>query len=289
MLKSLFFLVAIIIVISARPAIGEILFYDDCEQTFDTSEWKPQGAWYSNPDRRYGWLEYSKEQARSGNGSYKVLLKSSDENNCTNSNCRHVQLSLLAPGIQKMQYDTVYWIGFSIYLPVDFRPPSVPGYWLMFWDSHMVPDPGDLGMNLFDTVSTYNKYFQFRINGESRRIHPAYDDQVRKVTYVISPPAKGRWVDYVLHFKFGWNPNNNPFIKVYRDGVLVLDDRGINCSNDAIPPFMKFGLYGKVQYDTIVYYDEFRFGDANSSYAEVAPRGGNSLLPSPDLKIITTK
>jgi len=285
MLKSLFFLIAIITAITATPAIGAILFYDDCEQSFDTSEWKPQGTWRSYPDGRFGMVKYSTERARAGNGSYKFTLPSSDTSNCTNSNCQHVQLSLLVPGITSFRFNTEYWIGFSIYLPANFSPPNINGKWLDFFDSHQVPDPDDYPINLFSTVSYWNKYFQFKINGDSRKTTPAFDSLVRKKSYVISPPPRGRWVDYVLNFKYGYDPTKNPFIKVYRDGVLVLNDSGINCTNDNTAPFMKFGLYGNVQLDTIVYYDEFRFGNSNSSYDEVAPRGGNSLLLAPNLKV----
>lgn len=275
--------------ITASPAIGGILFYDGCDKPFDTSYWNPQGTWKNYPDKRYGWVEPSKEQARAGEGSYKFTLKPSNTNNCSDSTCKHVQLATRVPGLKPISYNKEYWIGFSLYFPKNFQPPSERGFWINFFDSHQVPDTNDFPINLVDTVSEPGTYFQFRIQGDSRKTTPAYDNQIRKKFYRVLPPTTDRWHDFVLHFKFDNNPNNNPFFKCYINGELVINDSGINCTYDDKGPFLKFGLYGNVQNETIVYYDEFRFGNSTSSYAEVAPRGGNSLLPSPNLKIITTK
>jgi len=95
----------------------------------------------------------------------------------------------------------------------------------------------------------------------------------------------GKWTDWVMNFKL--SATSAGFWKVWRDGVLVVDDTGINfadygayagyCKTD-----IQFGSYAwgyRSDYDEephntterIIYHDEFRYGDANSSYDEVAP------------------
>ena len=55
-------------------------------------------------------------------------------------------------------------------------------------------------------------------------------------------------------------------------------------------PFLKFGIYGVTDEPLILYYDEIRIGDSNSSYNEVTPGSSigvtNELLP-PILRIIS--
>jgi hypothetical protein len=264
----------------ANPAISSVLFYDDCEDAIDTDDWVKSGLWRGNTDKKYGWIERSTEKARSGYSSYKFTLPSTDDNGCESSSCKHVQIALFAPGAGNLKYNTEYWVGFSIYFPSNFKFPSDPGYWINFFDTHQVPDTNDYPINLIDTVSSRGQIFKFRIRGDARKTTPAYDSLVRKEIYEIAPPTAGAWHDFVLNFKLDYRDSNNPFFRCYINGALVINDKGKNTSYDDKGPFMKFGLYGDVQHETIVYYDEFRFGNSGSSFSEVSPKtGGTSVEP----------
>ncbi|PRX38587.1 DUF4377 domain-containing protein, partial [Salegentibacter salegens] len=56
-----------------------------------------------------------------------------------------------------------------------------------------------------------------------------------------------------------------------------------NSYNDEKYPYFKFGVYkwkwGTAATQRVIYYDEVRIGDKNSSYEEVKPNGSEELAP----------
>jgi hypothetical protein len=97
--------------------------------------------------------------------------------------------------------------------------------------------------------------------------------------YTHDATSVGQWTDFVINVK--WSYNDDGFLKVWKDGVLIIDKSGGNCYNDDYGPFMKCGIYGNFNVGQVitVYYDELRLGDGNSSYAEVVPGGSVKPLP----------
>jgi hypothetical protein len=91
------------------------------------------------------------------------------------------------------------------------------------------------------------------------------------------------WTDWVLHIKFSPDGSNG-IVEVWKNGKLVLTRTGKNTHNDSVGNYFKMGIYKygwKDGYPTnttsrTAYYDEVRTGNANSSYAEVAPRSNTT-------------
>jgi len=55
---------------------------------------------------------------------------------------------------------------------------------------------------------------------------------------------KGQWVDWVMHVKWGWLPEHNPILELYKNGVKIMDRNGMpNTMNDQVGTYMKFGIY----------------------------------------------
>jgi len=90
---------------------------------------------------------------------------------------------------------------------------------------------------------------------------------------------KGKWVDWVVYAK--WSYRSDGVLKIWKDGKLVVERNGPNAYNDQPPEILKWGVYNSwwnahapASTDKLItYVDEIRIGDANSSYAEVAPPG----------------
>jgi len=55
------------------------------------------------------------------------------------------------------------------------------------------------------------------------------------------PFTPGTQVDW--RFDVRWSTGPDGFVRAYKDGHLVVDDRGPNAFNDFIGPYMKFGTY----------------------------------------------
>ncbi len=59
--------------------------------------------------------------------------------------------------------------------------------------------------------------------------------------YDLGEYERGVWTDWVVHAK--WSYGSDGFLKIWKDGKLVIDQNGPNAYNDASGPFFKMGLY----------------------------------------------
>ena len=97
------------------------------------------------------------------------------------------------------------------------------------------------------------------------------------------------WTDFVVHVRWSCRDAKplaarcqampQGFLQVWKDGKQVVNYTGPTVYNDQYRVFWKAGIYKGMWVNTnshvskrVVYHDEFRIGDSNSSYAEVAPR-----------------
>ncbi len=261
----------------ARSSAG-IIFYDDCEDYPNLSkDWRLVGVGPSLPHDR-SVFEVSSEQARAGSKSYKFVLPPYGTDG-TSSNAKRTELRLAGRGsrynINNFEYNREFWIGYSLYIPKDFVVPGkTPGEWGLIGQWHSTPDACESAVRLNPTAAfyfQYPSYQKFVIQGVSMPCSTAKKE--RWIDYQKLPFNKGAWNDIVLNFKLGHRSADNPFFKVWINGEQKVSDRGINCWNDAKGPYFKIGIYAIQHAWLTIYVDEFRVGDQNSSYAEVAPTG----------------
>ncbi len=115
---------------------------------------------------------------------------------------------------------------------------------------------------------------------------------------VYSWPLKlNKWEDFVLNFRY--SDKNDGFFKIWHNGKLIVDQSGGSnvtlrdsvydldhprqrstgkCGNLIKRKYTQTaGIYAGYEFGGAVYYDEYRVGDANSSYEEVAPASGRSV------------
>ncbi|GGQ47938.1 heparin lyase I family protein [Couchioplanes azureus] len=90
---------------------------------------------------------------------------------------------------------------------------------------------------------------------------------------------KGKWTDWAFHIRWGWSTAQKPLLEVYKNRQLVYRTVGPNTVNDAVPPYLKFGIYKwdwsqRNPSDTttrVIYHDEVRIDDASGSLDTVSP------------------
>lgn len=187
-----------------------------------------------------------------------------------------------------------YWLGFSIYLPEDFvcdgcKDPNYNNE--IHGQFHGTPDRGSRTRPGYEEEEYRNPPIALLIIEDKWIIFNKSDSNPvtvnrnyeRKMRYDIGSwlEDKGKWTDWVFHFKLDYTKNgdNGGFFKVYKNGVLVVNDKGGNCYNDLLGPYFQFGTYkfswksGPTDTDTrIVYFDEIKIGDKNSNFYDVSPR-----------------
>lgn len=98
---------------------------------------------------------------------------------------------------------------------------------------------------------------------------------------------KGAWTDWVVHVKY--SSQSDGLLEVWKNGSLVFRRNNAPNTHDGTLPFFKFGVYKwgwrqgeqSTTQQRIVYYDNVKVGNANSSYAEVAPGSNSAPAPAP--------
>lgn len=282
-------------------AVAGILFYDDGEVVPLKSEWKTVNNWQATDSWKYilglkpagSSITQSYDQARDGQRSYKFVLPPIEDgvDYITARGDLHVEL-ILNKGISssasqpdKFSFGKVYWIGYSMFIPSNFKAPKD---WMVVGQHHGSNDSCDQSPMAqpfafyIGNGSDGNLRLRSMISGEADKCGTGWDDDYRE--YFTSAPLKrGGWNDIVMRIKFSYtSPGIN---QVWLNGVkFVNNTTKINAHNDAIPPNWHIGIYGSLDTKTTIYYDEIRIGDASSSYDEVAPRGNATaplIVPEP--------
>lgn len=282
-------------VITASETHAAVLFYDNCEDAPNPQHWYILGADpVGQPNSIFA---YSTERARAGGGSYKLVLPpiGVDGYDSLDKRTEARLIYVATPNINNFEIGKTYWIGYSVYIPSDFKWPSeatVPtGDWLLIGQHHAryeecdgIPNPTG-AMFFRETVPKVGVQLQ----AIKEQCWPRDDDDGIKDRLVNLPPAgfdlvKGAWNDFVIQFRFDWVADSSPFYKMWCNGVLVVDDIGINTTNDGdcstCGPYWKIGMYGIQDHWLTIYLDEIRVGDASAVYADVAP-SGNTSAPTP--------
>ena len=165
------------------------------------------------------------------------------------------------------------WFGFSQYFPDTYISDStgeVIGQW------HDKEDPGEYaGRSPSNTLLTADDRIKWMARWDADKIMDSgYSDGL--VYIDLGPIPKNQWIDWVVHIKF--SHTNTGILEVWKNGEKVIDRINMpNCYNDDVYPYFKFGVYkwewGTSASQRVVYYDEVRVGNANSSYDEVKPGG----------------
>lgn len=179
-----------------------------------------------------------------------------------------------------------YWIGLSIYLDPAWvvDPPNMDE---VLFQCQATPDTGETWRQPVFMIGVEQDQWRLWSKWDTRALTPASLGTANwsgtKLWSFPLRPSLGRWTDWVIHVKWSWKADG--FLQVWQNGVTVVEAVGPNCSNDKLGPQVSFGVYKwewkpdhNPPYTTnsverLVYHDALRIGGANSSYADVAPRG----------------
>ena len=181
-----------------------------------------------------------------------------------------------------------YWYGFSIFLPEGYIVNDVSYEILAQWHGRPDFDIGEDWRNPIMALDVDEGTWAVVIRYDSKRNtfesgERVYDGQEY---FDFGSYETGVWTDWVFHVK--WSYESDGLLEIWKNGVKVLYREGPNAFNDAEGPYFKMGIYsGDVPCTRIVYHDEFRMADANSTYADVAP-GGNGTEPEPSVPGLAT-
>ncbi len=164
------------------------------------------------------------------------------------------------------------WYGFSQYFPESYVPDYDTGEVIGQW--HDQADDGEhVDRSPSNTLLTGDNRIKWMARWDADKIMDSgFSDGLEYIDLGEIP--KNKWIDWVIHIKF--SHTNTGILEVWKDGVKVIERINMpNAYNDDAYPYFKFGVYkwkwGTATSQRIIYYDEVRVGNANSSYDEVKP------------------
>jgi len=177
----------------------------------------------------------------------------------------------------KTKIGGTYWYGWSTFIPADWQDTDA-GFDIVNQFGAYPSKPGRKYKcgGIGSKISRRGGSLIFDLQRKGNSV----DVECTNYTLAKVSEIKGKWTDFVMHVK--WTGNKDGFLKVWvkvGDGPYVqkIDYQGATFWNDeGTGPYFKMGLYkGSTNFKgpapRVVYTDEYRLGDANSSFGQVAP------------------
>jgi hypothetical protein len=177
----------------------------------------------------------------------------------------------------KFDYQTDYWAGWSVYLPPDW----VDDLDTNFAATMQLKQP--IGGS--PIISIYIKGGSWQIINRRDASDITWNIETGVKTELYEGPIrddKGKWVDFVIHFRLCESEGCDGVLKIWKDGKLVVNQFGPNAyklSGEG-GPYFSLNLYkgGWKRKESLVktreiYFDSIRIGGPRSGYESVAPDG----------------
>jgi hypothetical protein len=199
---------------------------------------------------------------------------------------------------KKFEFFKTHWIGFSMYVPSDWKVSSTWEVLFQFhhdpidWNNHHPKYSPLLRIGLEPNSDQYTIAQYYVQTPESE--HQLSDKKTAFRTIIPGAVAPGRWTDWVIEYRPDWRSLSDGgagVTRYWRDGVRVIDYQGPNAINCQNTPYMKFGAYKSAWKDRnhsdpvtsrLYYFDELRVSRGDQgSYELVAPGSTNNTQQPP--------
>jgi hypothetical protein len=177
--------------------------------------------------------------------------------------------------------NTSVWYGFSVFLPSDYVADNVwelVTQWYPFAD-----EDAEWGRQPTMALVTTKGVWSVENKSSTQVVTPINHSNIAGRGWSFGAYERNKWTDFVFNVR--WSPSAEGFIKIWKDGKVVLDYKGPTSYNDKQGPFVKQGMYKgwhKMKIDQVTtrtaYFDEFKMAGPGGSYAAVAPGGGAESL-----------
>ncbi|WP_228054785.1 heparin lyase I family protein [Gloeocapsopsis crepidinum] len=189
--------------------------------------------------------------------------------------------------MQRTVIGNTYWYGWSMFIPSNWENPADDYDILTQWSIY----PNVPGRRMpCSAVGSYILRSGDSISFRLQRKGENSDSECTRYSLANLSEVRGKWVDFVMHTK--WTGNSDGFLKLWmkvgnEPYVEKINYSGRTYWNDeGTGPYFKMGLYKgdpnfKGAAPRYLYTDEYRLGDANSSFEEVAPSGSSQVQPPP--------
>ncbi len=249
------------------------------ESNFESGEIRPVAE---NPD---GWFvaalspdhaAITQSAARESDNSIRLFIdKDLDYSSVNGSGADKPRVNLSKYKL-KFDYDSDYWIGWSVFIPTIWTDDYETNWTTVMQLKQPIGGSPILSLNIKgDTWEFVNRRDPNNVT---------YNEGTTDVTVLYRGSTgedKGRWIDFVVHFRLCETTNCNGVLTIWKNGEEIADRRGRNAYKRSLEdggPFLTLNLYksGWKRKASLVdtrelYFDAVRIGGANSDYESVAP------------------
>ncbi|ULQ57956.1 PKD domain-containing protein [Flavihumibacter rivuli] len=159
------------------------------------------------------------------------------------------------------------WYQFSTYFPADFKQDNV---YEIISQWHYEPTGGGSTFSppMALTIRNGNWYLDLRYDSTDINI---YGNKNVKQQYIdLGTWKAGEWTDWVVYYSPSWQTDG--IVRIWKNGVKILDRIGRNFYLGALPPYWKIGIYKWVwnsgtslTSSRVVYYDRVKVGNDNAT------------------------
>ncbi|KAA3612799.1 MAG: hypothetical protein DWQ01_03595 [Planctomycetota bacterium] len=236
------------------------LFYDGFESgTIDSNKWKPSIhptglGWASAMQPTFG--------ARQGSKAMKVTMNKDPQGQPGDK--QRVEHALKQNGIIHFtDFNQQYGYHFSVYVPSDWEPDIQDTISQWFAPKDVDPITGQkldgprgpamsLKLKAVDEGSNnWVHYWELVLKWDDNPATTVNPDSFTRIVLWTENASSdlGRWVDFEVYLKWDWNPNGAGYVKMYRDGQVVVDYNGPTGFHDDKGPYYKCGLYKYTWHD----------------------------------------
>ncbi|MBZ5855641.1 PKD domain-containing protein [Flavihumibacter profundi] len=171
---------------------------------------------------------------RTGNQSLRVELRKSDNMVAYGKRAELIENTYPFPPDTNRE-----WWAFSTYFPDDFQRDSV-SEGLAQWQFYATGATQVAGSPPL-TFMVSKGDFVIDLRYDSVDINLDNGANIKRQVFNLGPWNKNGWNDWIFQYHF--SADNDGFLKVWKNGVLVLDYKGKNFYRGSYPPYFKLGLY----------------------------------------------
>lgn len=161
------------------------------------------------------------------------------------------------------------WYGFSTFLPENWESDYNTSRVVMAqWHATPQKREGEIARSPPVSLRIENNKWYIPIRSSSERINLNNYDNIETLEYYLDGNIVddlGEWTDWVFHAK--WSYQDDGFLQVFKNGVLVIDHKGPVIYNDIYGPKFQGGIYQTSDICQRLYYiDSIKFADEKGNY-----------------------
>lgn len=170
---------------------------------------------------------------RTGRNSLRIELRKSDPELGGNRRAELTDNSYPIPHETNRR-----WWSFSNYLPAEFGRDSVHEI-LAQW--HYRATNSNVSASPPLSLQIYKGDWIVELRYDSVDINIDRGANIKLVRFNLGPWQRGVWNDWV--FNYGYSPDNDGYLKIWKNGQLLIDYKGKSYYRGSYDPFFKVGMY----------------------------------------------